>query len=108
LAAKNKCLADRNKTRTADEATNERLHPGHHPVVQIGAASALCRAGAVGRRAEFFGPPLVAERRHQRPPLFRSIAKWEPCLIVDEADDALSDNPDLRNVINSGWTAVKA
>jgi len=49
LAAKNKCLADRNKTRTADEATNERLHSGHlhHPVVQIGAASALCRAGAV-------------------------------------------------------------
>ena len=40
MAAKNKCLADRNKTRTADEATNERLHPGHphHPVVQIGAA----------------------------------------------------------------------
>jgi hypothetical protein len=25
-------------------------------------------------------------------------------LIVDEADDALSDNPDLRSVINSGWT----
>ena len=42
------------------------------------------------------------------PALFRSIAKWEPRLIVDEADDALSDNPDLRSVINSGWTAVKA
>jgi hypothetical protein len=27
LAAKNKCLADSNKTRHADEATNERLHP---------------------------------------------------------------------------------
>ena len=38
------------------------------------------------------------------PALFRSIAKWQPCLIVDEADDALSDNPDLRSVINSGWT----
>jgi hypothetical protein len=36
--------------------------------------------------------------------LFRSIAKWQPTLIVDEADDALADNPDLRSVINSGWT----
>ena len=36
--------------------------------------------------------------------LFRSIAKWRPTLIVDEADDALVDNADLRSVINSGWT----
>jgi Protein of unknown function (DUF3631) len=38
------------------------------------------------------------------PALFRSIAKWQPTLIVDEADDALADNPDLRSVVNSGWT----
>jgi hypothetical protein len=36
------------------------------------------------------------------PALFRSITKWQPTLIVDEADDALADN--LRSVINSGWT----
>src|SRR5262249_19389000 len=36
--------------------------------------------------------------------LFRSIAKWQPTLIVDEADDALADNVDLRSGINSGWT----
>src|SRR5262249_56058817 len=35
------------------------------------------------------------------PALFRS---WQPTLIVDEADDALADNADLRSVINSGWT----
>src|SRR5262245_30561021 len=38
------------------------------------------------------------------PALFRSIAKWNPSLVVDEADDVLADNTDLRNVINSGWT----
>src|SRR5262249_53788941 len=27
------------------------------------------------------------------PALFRSIARWQPTLIVDEADDALADNP---------------
>jgi hypothetical protein len=38
------------------------------------------------------------------PVLFRSIAKWEPTLIVDEADTAFVKNDDLREVINSGWT----
>jgi hypothetical protein len=38
------------------------------------------------------------------PALFRSITKWAPCLIIDEADTALVDNEDLRAVINSGWT----
>src|SRR5262249_37103933 len=38
------------------------------------------------------------------PALFRSITKWQPTFIVDEADDALTNNPDLRSVINSGRT----
>jgi Protein of unknown function (DUF3631) len=36
--------------------------------------------------------------------LFRSINKWQPCLVIDEADDAFNDNSDLRSVVNSGWT----
>src|SRR5215472_3982083 len=36
--------------------------------------------------------------------LYRSIEKWNPTFVVDEADDACVDNPDLRQVINSGWT----
>ena len=36
------------------------------------------------------------------PALFRSIEKWTPCLIIDEADTTLVDNDDLRAVINSG------
>ena len=36
--------------------------------------------------------------------LYRSIEKWSPTFVVDEADDAFVDNPDLRQVINSGWT----
>jgi Protein of unknown function (DUF3631) len=38
------------------------------------------------------------------PALFRSIAKWTPTMIVDEADDAFEKNDDLRAVFNSGWT----
>jgi Protein of unknown function (DUF3631)/CHC2 zinc finger len=36
--------------------------------------------------------------------LFRSIEKWQPTIIVDEADVLLIDNEPLRAVINSGWT----
>jgi hypothetical protein len=36
--------------------------------------------------------------------LYRSIEKWNPTFVVDEADDAFVDNPDLRQVVNSGWT----
>lgn len=36
--------------------------------------------------------------------LFRSIAKWAPTFVIDEGDDVLTDNADLRSVVNSGWT----
>jgi len=36
--------------------------------------------------------------------LYRSIERWHPTFVIDEADDAFVDNLDLRQVINSGWT----
>jgi putative DNA primase/helicase len=36
--------------------------------------------------------------------LYRSIEKWHPSFVIDEADEAFVDNPDLRQVVNSGWT----
>jgi putative DNA primase/helicase len=36
--------------------------------------------------------------------LFRSIEKWKPTLILDEADTFLRENEDLRGLINSGHT----
>jgi Protein of unknown function (DUF3631) len=36
--------------------------------------------------------------------LFRSIAKWQPTFVIDEGDDVLAKNADLRSVFNSGWT----
>jgi hypothetical protein len=42
------------------------------------------------------------------PALFRSIEKWQPTFVIDEADDALVDNQDLKSVINSGWTVGRA
>lgn len=34
--------------------------------------------------------------------LFRSVEKWRPCILVDEADTFLGDNDDLRGILNSG------
>jgi Protein of unknown function (DUF3631) len=36
--------------------------------------------------------------------LYRSIEKWHPTFVIDEADEAFVDNPELRQVVNSGWT----
>jgi len=36
--------------------------------------------------------------------LFRSIDKWMPTLLVDEADSFLKDNEELRGILNSGHT----
>jgi predicted DNA-binding protein (UPF0251 family) len=36
--------------------------------------------------------------------LFRGIEKWQPTIIVDEADVILINNEPLRSVINTGWT----
>jgi putative DNA primase/helicase len=36
--------------------------------------------------------------------LYRAVEKWQPTIIVDEADTVFVDNDDLRQVVNSGWT----
>jgi hypothetical protein len=38
------------------------------------------------------------------PALFRTIQKWEPSIVIDEAENAFRKNPDLREVVNAGWT----
>jgi Protein of unknown function (DUF3631) len=35
--------------------------------------------------------------------LYRSIERWAPSIIVDEADKAFVQNLDLEQVVNSGW-----
>jgi putative DNA primase/helicase len=42
------------------------------------------------------------------PAMFRSIEKFQPTLIIDEADAFFSENEDLRGIINSGHTRPTA
>jgi putative DNA primase/helicase len=39
---------------------------------------------------------------------FRSIEKYQPCIIVDEADTFIKNNDELRGIINSGHTRRSA
>jgi putative DNA primase/helicase len=36
--------------------------------------------------------------------LYRSIEKWNPTFVIDEADKAFIKNLELEQVVNSGWT----
>src|SRR5262249_27863248 len=36
--------------------------------------------------------------------LYRVIKKWNPTILVDEADTIFRQNDDLRQVVNGGWT----
>jgi Protein of unknown function (DUF3631) len=38
------------------------------------------------------------------PALYRSIEKWRPTFVIDEADKAFVQNLDLEQATNSGWT----
>ena len=40
--------------------------------------------------------------------VFRSVEKWHPTLIIDEADTFLKTNDELRGVLNSGHTRATA
>jgi putative DNA primase/helicase len=40
--------------------------------------------------------------------LFRSIDKWHPTLLIDEADTFMKNNEDLRGLLNSGHTRDSA
>lgn len=40
--------------------------------------------------------------------LFRSVDKWQPTLLIDEADAFLKDNEELRGLLNAGHTRDSA
>lgn len=40
--------------------------------------------------------------------LFRSVEKWQPTLLIDEADTFTKDNEELRGVLNAGHTRDQA
>src|SRR5262245_613338 len=79
-------------------------HMTHSPILYVTSAERDSGKSTLLGVVNFLARRSLQSVDISGPALFRSIEKWQPTLIVDEADDALSDNPDLRSVINSGWT----
>jgi|MTBAKSStandDraft_1061840.scaffolds.fasta_scaffold08156_5 putative DNA primase/helicase len=67
------------------------------PEKRCGKSQLLALMGNLVRR------PLIASNITAAA-MFRTIEKWKPTMLVDEADAFMRDNEELRGVINSGHT----
>jgi putative DNA primase/helicase len=76
----------------------------HSPILMITSPEAECGKTTLLNLIGFLAPRSLSSVGISPAALYRSIEKWEPTLIVDEADVAFVQNEDLRAVVNSGWT----
>jgi hypothetical protein len=79
-------------------------HMTHSPMLFVTSAERDSGKSTLLRVLNFLAGRSLQCVEISGPALFRSITKWQPTIIVDEVDDVLADNPDLRSVVNSGWT----
>ena len=76
----------------------------HSPILMVTSAEAECGKSTLLGLMGFLVRRSLASVGISPAALFRSIEKWQPTLIIDEADGAFVQNEDLRTVVNSGWT----
>lgn len=76
----------------------------HSPILDITSAEANSGKSTLLGVINFLAWRTILSVDITGPALFRSIAKWQPTFLVDEADKAFGKNDDLRQVVNSGWT----
>jgi Protein of unknown function (DUF3631) len=76
----------------------------HSPILMVTSPEAECGKSTLLGVIGLLVPRSLASVGISSAALFRSIEKWQPTLIIDEADVAFVQNEDLRAVVNSGWT----
>jgi hypothetical protein len=82
-------------------------HPGaaiYSPILMVTSAEANSGKTTLLNVIGFLAPRSLCTVGATEAVLFRSIERWGPTIIVDEADTLLVHNEPLRAVINSGWT----
>lgn len=78
------------------------------PILAITSPQKRCgKTTLLALLTQFVSKPLSASNITAAA-LFRSIEKWMPTLLVDEADTFLKDKEELRGVINAGHTRSTA
>ncbi|HUS97785.1 MAG TPA: DUF3631 domain-containing protein, partial [Hyphomicrobiaceae bacterium] len=76
----------------------------HSPILLVSSPEAECGKSTLLGLINYLVPRGLVIVEVSPAVLFRMIECWHPTLIVDEADDAFKNNPELRAVVNSGWT----
>jgi hypothetical protein len=76
----------------------------HSPILMVTSPEAECGKSTLLGLAGFLVRRSLPSVGVSPAALYRSIEKWQPTLIIDEADVAFVQNEDLRAVVNSGWT----
>ena len=77
----------------------------HSPMLSVTSPEPECGKSTLLGLVGFLVPRGLAIVEVSAPVLFRMIERWNPpTLVVDEADDLFKNNPDLKTVMNTGWT----
>ncbi len=76
----------------------------HSPVLLVSSPEAECGKTTLLGLVSLLTPKGMIFVDTSPAVLYRMIEAWHPTLVVDEADDSFRTNPELRSVINSGWT----
>jgi len=79
-------------------------HSTYSPILGVTSAERDCGKSTLMGVISFLARRTLTTVGISAAALYRSIDKWHPAFVIDEADDAFVDNPDLRQVVNSGWT----
>jgi hypothetical protein len=76
----------------------------HSPILLVSSPEAECGKTTLLGLVSLLVPRGLMITDASAAVVYRMIAAWNPTLIVDEADQTFRDNPELRQIINSGWT----
>jgi hypothetical protein len=76
----------------------------HSPILMVTSPEAACGKTTLLGLIGFLARRALSSVGISPAALYRSIEKWNPTLITDEADGAFVENEDLRAAVNSGWT----
>ena len=74
----------------------------HSPVLALTSPEKGCGKTTVMGIVEHLVPKPLASSNITTAAVFRSVEKWAPTLLIDEADTFLSGKDDMRGVLNSG------
>ena len=80
----------------------------HSPILCVSSPEAECGKTTLLGLLQFLTPRGIVFIDASPAVLYRMVEKWHPTLLVDEADSKFKDNPELRSVINAGWTRGSA